>query len=553
VSWENLGASYAAQKLWSESLRSYRKALELAKKDRANADIERVTLSLAEVSFDGGNASEGAKYVSEWLPLHNASGDLLTLEEARIVDKAATALSDAKQYAAAEPALRVLLDAGDQPGSHSVNMNRVLLQLAEVYAAENKNAEAAPLYERLGLRNRAIGRLPDAEQYLLKAKNLRDKAPGPKGEGLVAALQELGNTYVQERKFSDAQAAFDQARTILQKNDLATDPRMAISLNGLGAVQEGQSNSEEAAKLYNQAYDLLKQSPDPPAGIMVSVLYHLGSQALAKNNMADAKTYFDQCVAISEKRNYTPENPPPVDQLDMIAGAYERQGNFDQAEKLYKRNLELRTTSFGENSVEQAWGLFSLAVYYNGRKQYDQAVEYGEKALHIFEAKSGEESDEVAFVLSTLANAYGAKGDLQRAMAATARSVDIQEKLKRPRDEITNSLSALGEYSLRSKKYQDALDAYQKLAKLWEPEMFASPNYQRAAANIAATYVYLNDVQDGNQWYDRLQKALQQQHDTMQLPSFARRYADALQAIGHEKDAKKIRDRAGIANNRGRE
>jgi tetratricopeptide (TPR) repeat protein len=542
--WENLGLAYAAQNLWPEAIGSYLKALEIAKKGRAPSDVQRLTMALAEASFNAGRSSQGAQYVSEWLPLHTASNKALTPEEVRIVDKSASILADGKDYAAAETALNVLLDAGEQAAAQGVNINRVLIQLAEVCAAQNKNARAAHLFLRAGVRSRAAKRFPDSEKYLLRAANYSEKKPGPHSTNLIAALQELGETYLRESKFSEAQPVFEKARDLLQQNDLALDPRMAISLNGLGAVQEGQKNPDEAAKLYRQSYELLKQAPDPPARVMASVLYHIGSQMLAKSNVTEAAVYFDQCRQLFDAK-YTSENPPPVEQIEMIAGAYERQQRFDDAAELYKRNLELRTEFFGENSSEQGWGLYSMAGFLNGRKQYDDAAQSGERALQIFEAKSGAESDEVALVLIQLSSIYSSKGDLDRALAATARSAEIQQKLGRPRDEITSTLSALGEYYRKSKNYQKALDTYLTLAKLWEPESFTSPNYRKAAINIASAYVYLNDLQNAKPWYDRLEKALQQQRDTMQLPNFAHQYGEALKTTGHDKEARRILSQAG--------
>lgn len=542
--WENLGTSYAAQSQWAESARSFQKALDLSKKGASDsAAIPRLTLILADVSWDAGHTGPASSYVSEWMSMHAKRPDALSSEEARVLEKSATYFVVAKQYDKAEPLLRLLRAAADKPGSQGINLNHVLIQLADATAAQNKNGEAADLYQRLATRSHAVRQLADSERYLLQSKALREKAARPNDPGLVSILEDLGETYVAEAKYAEARKAFDQARAILQQNGRGDDPLMAVTLNGLGEVFQGEKNPDEAEKLFGQAQELLKKSPNPPPSVMASVLYNIGSLKMSSGNVKEAADYFAKCRNLMQG-NYSDENPPPIEQFDQIAGAYERLGQFEEAEKLYRENLDLRRKFFGENSTQAAWGLYYLAVFYNARKQYDQAAQVGEQALHYFEGRSGEESDEVALVLNVLATSYNAKHDVDRALVAMDRSAQIQQKLGRPRDEITPTLSALGESYRRRKQYGKALQIYQKMAELWQAESFNAPNYQRAVLYIAIQYAYLSDIPHSKEWYGKLQKALQQQRNSIQQTKAAESYAEALREAGQEREARRVLDQA---------
>ncbi|HLJ45926.1 MAG TPA: tetratricopeptide repeat protein [Bryobacteraceae bacterium] len=532
--WQSLGDAQATQSLWADSIHSYQKALELMPKP----DGGHLYLAMARANLEGGHVDQVAQYLDRWMTARNKGSAAPSPDEIDLLEKSAARLSAAKSYTQAENVLRFLLDAAKNPATPGLNVSGILLQLAETTEAEKKYAESAGLYEELASRNRAMRRFDVAEQNLQHAKTLREKDGGPKGADVVATLQALGEIDLLESKPAEARTAFEQARDILQKENATNDPRMAVSLDGLGAVLQTE-NPDEAAKLFDQAYELLKKSPNAPPRYMASVLYHLGSLKLRNNKITEATEYFTQCLSLS-KGNFSAANPPPIEEFDQIAGAYERAGNFEEAEKQYKDNLEYRRSLFGANSIEEARGLYVLSTFYVGRKEYEKAADAGERALAVFEKTAGEESDEVAQVLNTLATVYRSKPDIDRAIAVTARSEQIQEKLGRPRGEINVTLSALGEFYREQKQYAKALEVYQKMATLWESDSYRNLNYQRAVLNIANQYVYMDKLPQGRDWFNKLQAALQRQHEDIQLTKARESFAAALTATGHEKEANKI-------------
>src|SRR5204863_9179995 len=101
-------------------------------------------------------------------------------DEVRVLEKAAQKLLAAQQYSKAEPLLRLLIGGdGHAAAPRGVNVNEVLTELAQACAAQNKNRDAAGLYERLANRMTAVHRLPDSEKFLIKAGELREKDKNP--------------------------------------------------------------------------------------------------------------------------------------------------------------------------------------------------------------------------------------------------------------------------------------------------------------------------------------------------------------------------------------
>jgi len=551
-SWEKLAVCYSAQKQAQKSMEAWKAALKIAGKPGfPETERQGIRLTIVEASLETGEVDRAL--LDEWLTAHAAARSRLTPDETRILESAAQALKTRQPYDLAERAFATLLDEtrGAEPGA--IPLPQTQIDYAEVSARQNKYAQAAAVYERLAARAQAV-RLPDAEKYLLEAEKLREKDGKPVAQ--AATMQSLGDTYIQENKYSDARPWFEKAGEILRQAGLADSPGYAAARNGLGRVAQADRNFEQAEARFEEAYTLLKKASDPPRTIMASVLFNLGNLKLSNGKTAEANAAFDQCLELSHG-DFTRENPPPVAEFDRIAAAYVQEQMYDKAEQRYQSNLELRRKIFGEDSKEAGWGWYWLADFYKGAKAYDKAAEDARRALRIFEAGLGAESDEASLTLGVLSSVYNMQGDGARAIDAAERSLEIQTKLGRPREELTQALGSLGELLMRAgqaelhaanrdrKNYEKALKIYQRMADLWKTEAYTDLNYRRAARNIVVASVYTKDFNGARKSFSQLFSALQKDPD--QQKTAAEAYADALQANGQAKEAAKVLARAGVS------
>ena len=525
--WANLGKCYAAEKRWKDSTAAFQKALSFGKD-------QEVLLAVIETSSEAGRLQES--YVDEWLLETHAPQ--LTNYEAATLAKCAEVLVAARGYAMAERVLRRLIDA--PPGG--VNMNRALEQYAEVSAAQNKGAQAAQAYEQVATRLLLVRR-DQSEAYLVKAKALREQ--GGDAVALAGTLQALGDTYIAERKSTDAKPVFEQAANLLKQAGLDNDPRYAAALNGQGEVAQRERNFDQAETLFTQADDLLKKVPDPPKVIKASVLYNLGNLEMSDNKPGEAVTYFDECLSLTQGP-FTQDNPPPVDELNQIANAYFSAKQTDKAENLYQESLKLRREFFGEKSIETAWGLHSIQGFYSNIRSYDKAINAETQALPIFEAVAGPNSDEVSIALGSLSLAYYRSGDAAKAIEYGERCADLQMKLKLPPNQVNSTLSSLGQYYNSRKDYSSAFKVYEKMVELWKGDGWANSNFQTAKANVVVAYVNLREFDKAKQSYQELYRNLQK--DRMMQQTAARKYASALKANGRAKDARKALEQVGLTD-----
>ncbi len=106
-------------------------------------------------------------------------------------------------------------------------------------------------------------------------------------------------------------------------------------------------------------------------------------------------------------RNRAGSRPPSVGtSLNNLAGLYEAQGKYDQAEPLYKRSLSIRETALGPDHPDVGTSLNNLAGLYEAQGKYDQAEPLYKRSLSISETALGPDHPNTAITLTNLAVLY---------------------------------------------------------------------------------------------------------------------------------------------------
>jgi len=126
-----------------------------------------------------------------------------------------------------------------------------------------------------------------------------------------------------------------------------------------------------------------------------------------------------------------PDHPDVATSLNNLAGLYDSQGKYDEAEPLYLRALEVKEKALGPDHAlevkEKALGpdhpdialsLNNLAGLYDSQGKYDEAEPFYTRALGIWEKALGPDHPNVATSLNNLAGLYksrtGSKGKSSR-------------------------------------------------------------------------------------------------------------------------------------------
>ena len=77
------------------------------------------------------------------------------------------------------------------------------------------------------------------------------------------------------------------------------------------------------------------------------------------------------------------DHPDVATSLNNLAGLYETQGHYVQAEPLYKRSLAIYEKAHGPDHPDVAMSLNNLAILYRATKRETQAEELEKRAARI--------------------------------------------------------------------------------------------------------------------------------------------------------------------------
>jgi len=126
-----------------------------------------------------------------------------------------------------------------------------------------------------------------------------------------------------------------------------------------------------------------------------------GQQALQLNRYPMAREMW-RAFAIGEKKQ---EQKPPEVAMDLTTRAlsFAKRGDYTEAERLFRRSLEITARSLGPDHPEVAALLSKLATLYTVQHRYDEAEHFFRLSLKIEEAALGPEHLDVAANLEALA------------------------------------------------------------------------------------------------------------------------------------------------------
>ena len=238
---------------------------------------------------------------------------------------------------------------------------------------------------------------------------------------------ELGYYHMANNRFGDAEATFQQAKTIVQQ--LARDdpeenePRLARVLDGLGALYSKKSQHAEAEKAFVQAKNIREKLVEKNAGEfetdLAYTLVDIGNLYFETQRPKEAKGEYLRAkdilnrLAATDGEQLTSLEIQVMHRLALLSGAQERRSYFLEADSLQEKVVELIDKHYGDAfPVLLARELSNWSYHSLFCGKFARAEELAEKALFYNE----DEVDEV-WVNANLAMAYLMQGKLADAKA----------------------------------------------------------------------------------------------------------------------------------------
>ena len=195
----------------------------------------------------------------------------------------------------------------------------------------------------------------------------------------------------------------------------------------------------------------------------------------------------EQQLLKSYEKVLGPEHPSTVQTLINVAIGYQNIEDYDKAEQLFRRALDIREKILGPDHPKTVSILEGIASLLSTKGKLDEAEILVRQVLKRKENSSGTDHPDIASSLSILGELYRRKADYKSGESVFRRALAIREKRLGPDHPLTaTSLNNLGVLFMAKHDFKKALKFHKKALKIREKVFgYDHPARSTSMCNIA--------------------------------------------------------------------
>lgn len=274
----------------------------------------------------------------------------------------------------------------------------------------------ARLLDRIGDAYQVVGPLSESRAVLEESIRVRETAFGKDNLESAGSWAGLSMTYFNEGNYRAAEDAARRAIEIRRKHLPPHDALMSESLDSLANALSAQGRFKEAETLSRQSVEVDRQHPE------VSLMSKAGRLATLGNILRNLENYREAILVLEQSVEYTKnlaEGPGQAAfSLNELGIALMLSGNPVEAERVYRKNLELSTRTFGAEHVNVSVLMRNIANTLNAQGKYQEAEILARQAMAGFVKAVGGNHPRRADMLEPLGDALEGEGRTKEAGAA---------------------------------------------------------------------------------------------------------------------------------------
>jgi hypothetical protein len=323
-------------------------------------------------------------------------------------------------------------------------------------------------------------RYKEAEEMCKAAIASIEKARGPKAWELAEPLNDLATVYLRQARWSDAKAvldraesvldpevpeqalilgrmginkgwrlyslgeaagaqkAFEDARTLLEKNTKGESKDLAEIINNLALMYEETARDEDdsarmsqARRMLLQAWQMRRKLTGDASYETAESLNNLGMYLLYNSESRDdvnlAVKTLEKALDVTRKA-YGEENPETAMSRTNLASAYLLTEKTDLAEKEIRQAIPVTQRFLGDKHPDRAYELGVLGRVLQEQTHFDEAEKLFIEAVSINETVYGKNHPNVASALEYLARLYEERGEEAKGQAVQKRIEQLSGK-----------------------------------------------------------------------------------------------------------------------------
>jgi len=321
---------------------------------------------------------------------------------------------------------------------------------------EMEFAEAGYLLHNAGYYLKERAHYGEAEQLLLRALAVLEKALGSEHIAVAKCLNTIASIYSTKGRYGWAESHLLRSLQIREKAHGEEHPDVISSLLGLAILCFRRGQYHKAESYYRRGLKIGEQSLGSADPTVARILNGMAELYCNLGCHEEAEQYFQRALSIRDKALGV-NNPDTAWSLHGMAVNYVKMHQYDKAESLYKQVLEIWEDTLGSEHPCVARGLNELAELYCKRGRYDDAEPLFQTALEKREKVLGPEHYDLAWSLDGLAEVKCRQGDEEAAEQLLGRALDIREKtLEAQHPHVALSLNSLAALYIAQGQYAQA-------------------------------------------------------------------------------------------------
>jgi tetratricopeptide (TPR) repeat protein len=260
-----------------------------------------------------------------------------------------------------------------------------------------------------------------AENYYLHAINeARNSNLGPE---LSATMNNLGLLKIELGMSEEAEGLINESLKLRLQYYGINHRYVAQSYNNLARVYESTFRIEESIDLYVKTIKIYETLGARYKILLARTLINLSTVQLLIEDLDVAQLNLIRALSIAKE--FSEDNAVSLSAMHNLATLFTQRGNFDEAEKIYLRLIDIRRNNKGDNSISYARVLNNLAVLYKKQCKYELAYPYLLEALNIWENSKSTDYSNFAKAYHNQGELLKAKGKYSLAIASFKRGINL--------------------------------------------------------------------------------------------------------------------------------
>ena len=213
----------------------------------------------------------------------------------------------------------------------------------------------------------------------MRAPSLFGKGRRPHHPDVAQSLNNLALLYMAQGRYAEAEPLYKRALAILQKALGPEHPANATSLNNLALLYHAQGRYSEAEPLYQAFPVWLGASPGTGTPHIGDGLHELGRPLRRTRSRPGRRSHFTDAPSPFGRRLSARHHPDVVVSLQKLASLYQAQGRHAEAGTLIKQALTILETAFGPEHPDLATFIENYATSSRkaGREDKPETMETG--------------------------------------------------------------------------------------------------------------------------------------------------------------------------------